>query len=131
MWAAQVTQRAVATDPSGRRGTRALLLTATLATTCVAGCARTEGSACNAVASGSTAIAAARSFVADCGSDFRIARGPYDAHKESGAYAKYAQVAEFEISVANSPKGPAGFLLVGRRTRHGPWRTLAPLATGP
>ena len=128
-----MTERAVGIDPPGRRGTRvALLLTATVAAACIAGCARTEGSACNAIASGSTAIAAARTFVADCGSDFRIARGPYDAHKESSAYAKYAQLAEFEISIANNnPKGPAGFLLVGRRTRHGPWHTLAPLATGP
>jgi hypothetical protein len=91
-----------------------------------------EGSACNATATGATAITAARNFVADCGSGFGIERGPYDAMKAHGSFANYAQVVEFNVSVpGDNPKGPSGFLTVGRRTRHEPWRTLAPLATGP
>jgi hypothetical protein len=86
---------------------------------------------CTARGSGRTAVDAARKFVAECGGDYRITRGPYDAVKQTTPFANYAQVTEFTISVANNSEGSLGFLTVGRRTRHQPWRTLEPLGTGP
>jgi len=110
----------------------AILLGLLVKWTIVGAFAPIEASACDAAATGSTAVAAARNFVADCGSGFGIERGPYDAMKEHGSFANYAQVVEFNIRVpADNPKGPSGFLEVGRRTRREPWRTLGPLATGP
>jgi hypothetical protein len=86
---------------------------------------------CTAASSGATAVAAARRFVADCGRDYRITRGPYDADKATTPFANFGQVSEFTISVAHNSEGSIGFLTVGRRTRHQPWRTIEGLGTGP
>lgn len=88
------------------------------------------GLACNEHATAATAIATARKFVTECGSGFRIEK-QINAMKSSGSFASYAQVGEYAIRApADSPSGPALFLLVGRRTRGEPWRTLE-VGTGP
>jgi hypothetical protein len=89
-----------------------------------------SGLACNEKATGATALVTARKFVAECRSGFRIER-EFNAMKSSGSFASYAQVGEYAIRApADSPSGPALFLLVGRRTRREPWRTLE-VGTGP
>ena len=109
-----------------------LVATLALLVAPIAGCAGLGAdSFCTAVGAGRTAIDGARKFVADCGGDYRITRGPYDADKKTTPFANYAQVTEFTISVAHNSEGSLGFLIVGRRTRHQPWRTLEGLGTGP
>ena len=86
---------------------------------------------CASSATGHTALAAAARFVSKCGPSYKLGRGPYDADKATSPYADYAQVVEFTIRVTGNSEGTLGFLLVGRRTRHAPWRTLGSLGTGP
>jgi hypothetical protein len=120
-----------ATGPS-RSATLALLLAVTLLAAAIAGCGAGEAdNFCTASGAGRTAIDAARAFVAACGSDYQITRGPYDADQQTTPFANYAQVAEFTISVVDNSEGSLGFLTVGRRTREEPWHTLEPLGSGP
>jgi len=86
---------------------------------------------CDTVAHGSTAHAAIGSYLQDCGSDYSIEKGPYDADKSTTAYASYAQVVEYTLNVTNNKEGPVAFLMVGERLAGGTWRTLGPPGTGP
>jgi len=89
-----------------------------------------NGLACNQHATGATALATARRFVAECGTGFRMEK-QIDALKSSTGFASYAQVDEFVIRVpAGAASGPALFVLVGRRSPRESWRTLG-IGTGP
>lgn len=72
-------------------------------------------------------------YVARCGADYAVSRGPFDGDKGSRGppFATYADVVEFNISVSHNDEGSLGFLLVGRKTTQSPWRTLERLGTGP
>ena len=100
-----------------------------LVATAATGCS--SASFCKTTGSGATAADAAAMFVARCGSDYAISRGPLDGEKAATPFATYADVVEFNISVRNNDEGSLGFLEVGRKTVRSPWRTLAPLGTGP
>lgn len=131
-WSASAEGVAVdAVRPRRFRAVAAALVLALLAALVTARAGVGASSFCTATSSGPTAIAAARKFVAECGRDYRITRGPYDADKATTQFANFAQVSEFTISVAHNSEGSLGFLIVGRRTRHQPWRTLEGLGSGP
>lgn len=103
----------------------AVALGVTLATGC------SSGSFCQAAGSGPTAADAAAMFVARCGGDYKISRGPYAADKGASAYPGYADLVEFDVSVRDNDEGSLGFLLVGRETAQSSWRTLGTLGAGP
>ncbi len=78
-----------------------------------------------------TARAVIRAYVQDCGSDYSIAKGPYDADKSTTEYASYTQVVDYTLNVTDNKQGPVAFLMVGERLTGGTWRTLGPPGTGP
>jgi hypothetical protein len=86
---------------------------------------------CAAEGSGSTANAALASYLHSCGSNYTLAKGPYHADKSTTPYARYAQVVEYTLDVANNGVDSQGFLEVGQRVAGGTWRTHGSLGTGP
>jgi hypothetical protein len=97
----------------------------------LSGCGSNAAAFCDTSAHGSTARAAIRSYLRDCGSDYSIEKGPYDADKSTTAYASYSQVVEYTLNVKDNKEGPVAFLMVGQRLTGGTWHTLSPPGTGP
>lgn len=86
---------------------------------------------CDIVARGTTANQVLGSYLRSCGSDYTLAKGPYNAYKPTTPYASYTRVVEYTLNIANNNEGSQGFLEVGQRVPTGSWRTLGPLGTGP
>ena len=86
---------------------------------------------CNSIGSGPTPSSATHVYLSKCGTNYTIARGPYDGHKQSTPFAGYNGLVEFELHVHDNSEGSLAFLLVGQRSARGQWRTLGRPGTGP
>jgi hypothetical protein len=93
------------------------------------GCSQSEF--CDSIGSGPTPSSATHVYLSKCGTDYTIARGPYDGHKQSTPFVRYNGLAEFTLHVQGSSEGSVAFLLVGQRIPRGTWRTLGRPGTGP
>ena len=100
-----------------------------LAVVSLAGCS--QSAFCDSIGSGATPLRATHVYLSECGSDYTIARGPYDGDKASTPFAGYAGLVEFVLHVHGNSEGSLAFLLVGHRTPRGQWRTLGRPGTGP
>ena len=100
-----------------------------LASVALGGCA--QSAFCDSTGVGNSARAAFRAYLDECGTDYKIARGPYDGYKQATLYARYAHLVELALDVRGNSEGTTAFLLVGERTPNGPWRTLGRPGTGP
>jgi hypothetical protein len=89
------------------------------------------GSFCAAVGRGSTARAAIASYLRKCGSDYTIAKGPFNGYKSATPYANYAQLVEYDLNVTNNSEGSLAFMEVGQRVAGGSWQTMGRPGTGP
>lgn len=111
-----------------RRVGRVLLAVTVVQGLCSCGSASSYGAA---IGHGPTAEDAVASYLQACGSDYTIAKGPYDADKATTPYASYAQMVEYTLNVKNNGEGALAFLWVGRRTARSSWQTLGQPGTGP